>query len=140
MKTITPYIFFGGNCEAALDHYKNVLGAEVTMVMHYNQSPDPVPEGMLAEGFENKVMHASFKIGESDLMGSDGCKPGDLVKGLTLSYLASTKEEADKVFAGLAEGGEVTMPLDKTFWSPYFGMLEDKFGIGWMVTMEGEPA
>ena len=137
-KTITPYIFFGGNCEEAMNAYKTILNAEIGMVMHFNQSPDPVPEGMLAPGFENKVMHASFTIGGTEIFASDGCNPDDAGQGFMLHYPIDSTEEGDKIFSALAEGGEVIMPLEKTFWSPYYGMVKDRFGIGWMVSIVGE--
>ncbi|MGC3991966.1 MAG: VOC family protein [Chthoniobacteraceae bacterium] len=123
-------------CAEAIEFYKKTIGAEVQMLMHYNESPEPTPPGMLAEGWETKVMHASFKIGGSLLMGSDGCSAGDgAFNGFSLSLALPTEAEAQRVFAALSEGGEVRMPLTKTFWSPCFGMLKDRFGMGWMITL-----
>jgi PhnB protein len=106
------------------------------MMMRFKDSPEPCDPGMVAPGFENKIMHASFRIGETMVMASDGCGP-DAPKfgGFSLSLSVPTEAEADKAFAALAEGGKVNMPLTKTFWSPRFGMLEDKFGIGWMINV-----
>ena len=132
---IQPYLFFGGRCEEALEFYKSTLGAQVDMVMHYSDSPEPMPPGRLAPGFENKVMHASFRVGGSALMASDGCEEGLGFSGFSLSLALPNADEAERVFASLSEGGEVTMQLSKTFWSPSFGMLTDRFGIGWMVTV-----
>lgn len=137
---VQSYLFFGGRCEEALNFYRAAIGAEVDMLMRYSDSPEPAPEGMLAEGWENKVMHASFRVGETTLMASDGCNEADgRFSGFSLSLTAPTEAEANRVFAALSDGGTVKMPLCKTFWSPCFGMLEDRFGMGWMVTVP-EPA
>ena len=131
--TITPYLFFGGRCEEALEFYRRAIGAQVDRVMKFNDSPEPPPPGVLAPGFENKVMHASFRVGGSTVMASDGCHEGTKFEGFSLSLTVPTEAEADRAFSALAEGGEVKMPLAKTFWSPRFGMVTDRFGIGWMV-------
>ncbi len=133
---IQPYLFFGGRCEEALEFYRTVLGAQVDMLMRFNESPEPTPPGMLAEGFENKVMHASFRIGGTSLMASDGGCPADgNFHGFSLSLAVPSEADANRVFAALAAGGQVKMPLAKTFWSPCFGMLTDRFGLGWMVSV-----
>ncbi len=134
---IQPYLFFGGHCEEALDFYKSAIGAEVQMLMRYSDSPDPMPPSMLPAGYESKVMHASFKIGSTVLMASDGCggEESKGFRGFSLSLALATEAETDLAFNALAVGGEVTMPLAKTFWSPRFGMLQDKFGMGWMITV-----
>ncbi len=134
---LQPYLFFGGRCDEAIAFYKAAVGAEVEMLMRYNESPDPMPPGVLAPGFEKKVMHASLKVGDSVVMVSDGCGGPDEPKlgGFSLSLAVPTEADADRVFAALSEGGEVTMPLGKTFWSPRFGMLTDRFGIGRMVNV-----
>jgi uncharacterized glyoxalase superfamily protein PhnB len=134
---VQPYLFFSGRCEEALDFYKKSLGATITMVMRFNESPDPVPEGMLQPGFENKVMHASFNIGKMMLMASDGCGDGTHFEGFRLALSVPTEEECNRAFAALADGGNVDMPLAKTFWSPRYGMVTDKFGVGWMVMVPG---
>jgi PhnB protein len=132
---LEPYLFFNGRCEEAIDFYKKALGAEVTMLMRMNEAPDPPPPGAIPVGFENKVMHASLRIGEMQLMVSDGnsnMQPS--FKGFSLSLGMTDVAEAERTFAALlAGGGKVTMPLGKTFWSPAFGMVEDQFGVGWMV-------
>lgn len=137
MKTLVqPYLFFGGRCEEALAFYQASMGAEVEMLMRYSESPDPMPPGMLAEGFENKVMHASFRVGETTLMASDGCSDEEgKFSGFSLSLTLPTEADCQRVFDALAEGGKVEMPLGKTFWSPCFGMVTDKFGMGWMITV-----
>ena len=127
---------FGGRCEEALEFYRQSVGAEVSMLMRYKESPEPVPSGMLADGFEDKIMHCSFRVGETTLMASDGCSPEDGgFNGFMLSLSLPTEADTDRVFAALSAGGEVKMPLTKTFWSPRFGMLTDRFGLGWMVTV-----
>ncbi len=134
---VQPYLFFGGRCEEALEFYKRALGAEIDMLMRYSEAPEPPPEGMLAPGLENKIMHASFRLGENTLMASDGCGDVPGFEGFSLSLTLPTEDEANHAFAALAEGGRVRMPLAKTFWSPCFGMVADRFGIGWMVTIPG---
>ena len=132
---VQPYLFFGGRCEEAVAFYRTAIGAEVEMLMRYSDSPEPQPEGRLPAGYENKVMHASFRIGETELMASDGCGEDDTFGGFSLSLSVATEAEAERAFAALSEGGKVTMPLAKTFWSSRFGMVEDRFGMGWMVTV-----
>lgn len=137
--SIQPYLFFSGRCEEALDFYSKHLGAKVDMMMRFNESPDPTPPEMLQPGFEKKIMHASFHIGSSALMASDGCDDKSKFDGFRLALSVATEAEANKAFSALANGGSVMMPLTKTFWSPCFGMVTDKFGIGWMVSVPGEP-
>ncbi len=132
---VEPYLFFGGRCEEALDFYRSTLDAQIIMVMRFNESPQPLPPGVLQPGFENKVMHSSFTIGETTLMASDGCDDKSTFRGFSLSLMVPTEAEAGRVFALLADGGQVTMPLGKTFWSPCYGMLIDRFGVGWMVNV-----
>src|SRR3954468_10531296 len=131
---VQPYLFFDGRCEEALDFYASALGAEVTMVMRYRDAPDPPPPGMIAPGSEGKIMHASFRLGETIVMASDGRCGGQLeFKGFSLSLTVASEGEADRVFAALAEGGQVHMPLGTTFFAPRFGMVADRFGVSWMV-------
>lgn len=134
---VQPYLFFGGRCEEALEFYRTTLGAQVDMLMRHKESPEPPPPGVLAPGFENKIMHASFHIGATALMASDGCGEGSGFEGFSLSLAVPTEAEADRAFAALADGGQVRMPLAKTFWSSRFGMLTDRFGIGWMIIVQG---
>ncbi len=139
MKTlIEPYLFFSGRCEEALAFYSTVLGAEVTYMMRFSDSPEATPPGMLAPGFEDKVMHATFTIGGNTLMASDGCDDKSSFSGFKLSLSLPTQAETERAFNLLAEGGSIEMPLSKTFWSPSFGMLTDRFGLGWMVSVEDE--
>lgn len=131
---IQPYIFFGGRCDEALEFYRNAVGAKLEVLMRYKESPEPLPPGMLEEGFEDKVMHCSFTVGESAIMASDGCSAEDAnFTGFRLSLSVPDAAEAERAFAALSDGGSVMMPLTKTFWSPCFGMLTDRFGLGWMV-------
>jgi PhnB protein len=135
---VQPYLFFGGRCDEALKFYQTALGAEVLMLSRFKDSPDPY---MVQLGMEEKVMHASFKIGETTLMASDGrCEGEARFEGFSLSISVPDEKEAERVFAALSEGGEVTMPLEKTFWSPKFGMLTDRFGVGWMVSIAQDAA
>ncbi|MCK6430098.1 VOC family protein [Betaproteobacteria bacterium PRO7] len=133
---VEPYLFFEGTCEKAIEFYRKALGAELEMLMRYKEAPEPPPPGMVPPGWDDKVMHASFRIGESRVMASDDCtlqaKPG----GFSLSIAASDVAQGEQLFKALADGGKVTMPFGKTFWSPGFGMLTDRFGIGWMVNTE----
>lgn len=130
---IQPYLTFHGRCQEALDFYTKAVGAQVEMRMLFSESPDPVPPGMLQPGFENKIMHSSFRIGGNTIMASDGCAEGPGFSGFSLSYTVANETEAKRIFEALADGGTVQMPLTKTFWSPCFGMLTDRFGLGWMI-------
>ena len=127
------YLFFDGRAEEALDFYKKTLGVEVEMLMRYKDAPPEAKEGC-APGTENKVMHSSFKLGDQRVMASDGYAKGNPeFKGFSLSLAVNDEAEADKLFAALGEGGQVQMPLMKTFFSPKFGVVQDKFGVGWMI-------
>jgi PhnB protein len=135
---IQPYLFFGGRCQEALDFYRDRAGAQIGMVMHFDESPDPVPKGMLQPGFEHKVMHSEFRLGGSTILASDGLTEKESVfKGFSLALLVPTEAEADRLFDALADGGHVQMALGKTFWSPRYGMLTDRFGVAWMVMVPG---
>ncbi len=136
--TVSPYLFFSGRCEEALSFYEIALGAKTTMKMRFNESPEPVPPGMLQSGFESKIMHASFKIGAMTLMASDGCDDKSRFDGLRLALTLSSNESCEKCFHALADGGTIDMPLVKTFWSPLYGMVTDKFGLGWMVMVASQ--
>jgi PhnB protein len=131
---IQPYLFFDGHCEEAIEFYKKALAAEVTMLMRFKESPEPPQPGMIPPGSENKVMHASLRIGEATVLASDGQCHGEAnFQGFSLSITVRTEAEADRIFAALADGGQVRTPLTKTFFSPRFGMVADRFGVGWMV-------
>ena len=131
---LQPYLFFDGRCEEAIDFYRGALGAEVQMLMRNKESPEPHQPGMLPQGSENKVMHATIRIGDTSVMMSDGmCKGQPNFQGFSLSLEMPNAAEADRVFNRLADGGQVRMPLQKTFFSPRFGMIADRFGVGWMI-------
>lgn len=136
--TVQAYLFFGGRCEEALEFYKTALHAKVGMMLRFNDSPDPTPPGMLQSGFETKIMHSSFQVGGMTLMASDGCDDKSRFAGFRLALSVPTEAAADRAFNALAEGGKVDMPLMKTFWSPRYGMVTDKFGVGWMVMVPGQ--
>jgi PhnB protein len=131
---IQPYLFFEGRAEEAAEFYKSKLGAEVTMLMRNKDAPEKPPPGMLPPGSENKVMHMALRIGDTTVLASDGsCKGKPNFQGISLSLTVKDEAEAKKVFAALSDGGQVQMPLGKTFFSPSFGMVADRFGVGWMV-------
>ena len=131
--SIQPYLFFDGRAEEALAFYKKVLGAKNEMVLRFSQMPDPQP-GSIPPGAENKIMHMNFEIGGTQIMASDGqCGGQAKFEGFALTYNCKDEAEAQRVFKDLSEGGQVRMPLAKTFFSSAFGMLADKFGVGWMV-------
>ncbi|MET0668927.1 MAG: VOC family protein [Xanthobacteraceae bacterium] len=130
-----PYLFFDGRCEEAIAFYKKALGAEVEMMMRFKEAPEQPPPGVLAPGSDNKVMHACLRINGSSVMASDGCAQQGKPKfqGFSLSVNAKDEAEADRMFAALADGGKVEMPLGKTFFAKRFGSVSDRFGVGWMV-------
>ncbi len=137
---VQAYLFFGGHCEEALAFYRDAIGAEIDLLMRFDESPDPVPAGVLQPGFERKVMHSAFRVGGTTIMASDGCDEGSGFSGFSLSLSLASEDEADRAFAALAEGGTISMPLGKTFWSPRYGMLTDRFGISWMVGVSAAQA
>ena len=135
---IQPYLFFGGRCEEAMECYRKALGAEVLMTARFKDAPEPHPG--LPECFADKIMHTTLRIGETLLMASDGMCDGKAnFEGFSLSITVADEAEAERVFAALSEGGLVTMPLEKTFWVPKYGMLQDRFGVGWMVSVMHKP-
>lgn len=131
---IDPYLFFNGRCEEAIEFYKKALGATVEFMMRNSESPEPPPPGMLPPGSEQKIMHASVHIGGALVMMSDGmCDGNTAFKGFSLSLDCPDADSAREAFAALAVGGQISVPLGKTFWAPLFGMVNDRFGVGWMV-------
>lgn len=132
---IEPYLFFNGRCEEAIEFYKKALGVEVVMLMRYKESPEPPPPGRIPPGWDNKIMHTTLRIGNAIVMASDGCSEGTNFQGFSLSLSVANEAEAERAFTALSEGGQVQMPLAKTFWSPCFGMVADRFGVGWMVSV-----
>lgn len=130
---IEPYLFFEGCCEEALEFYRTALGAEITTLLRFKESPDPA---MCAPGSEDKVMHAIIRIGDTPLMASDGrCQGNAAFQGFSLSLALTDETEARRLYAALSDGGQVQMPLTKTFWSPLFGMVADRFGVSWMINV-----
>ncbi len=128
---VQPYLFFDGRCEEALDFYKKAIGAQVEMLMRWKDSPD---KSMCTPDNADKVMHVQFKVGDSTIMGSDGRNTGNPnFQGFALTINAKDEAEVDRLFNALSDGGKVTMALTKTFFSPRFGMLADKFGMNWML-------
>ena len=131
---VQPYLFFDGRCEEAIEFYKKAIGAQVGMLMRFKDSPEPCPEGMVPPGSENKVIHTSLQIGDTTVMASDGnCKGAPSFQGISLSLDAKDDAEAKRLFDALSAGGQVQMPLGKTFFASSFGMVADKFGVSWMV-------
>jgi PhnB protein len=133
---VQAYLKFAGRCEEALEFYKKQVGAEVTTVMRWSDSPEP--EMKAPPGWEKKIMHAAFKVGETTLMADDGMgAPGQAeFKGFTLALTAANDADTKRLFDALGDGGSVQMPLTKTFWTSSFGMLTDPFGVPWMVMTE----
>jgi PhnB protein len=130
---VEAYLFFEGRCDEALEFYRRALGAEVTMLMRFKESPDP---GMCLPGAGEKVMHANLRIGDTSVMVSDGrCEGPPSFQGFALSLAMTDEAEAARRFAAPSEGGKVLMPLSKTFWSPLFGMVADRFGVSWMINV-----
>lgn len=133
---IQPYLFFEGRTEEALQFYSKVLGAKVDMLMRFKDAPEAPPPGACAPGSADKVMHASFHIGDAEVMASDGmCSGKPSFQGFSLSVSARDEADAKRMFTQLSEGGQVQMPLGKTFFSPSFGMVADRFGVSWMVVV-----
>lgn len=138
---IQPYLFFDGRCEEAIEFYKKALGAKVEMLMRFKESSEPPPPGAIPPGSENKIMHSCLRIGDTAIMASDGnCAGKQKFQGFSLSLTARDESEADRLFKALSDGGQVQMPLTKTFFSPRFGMVADRFGVGWMIIVAAEAA
>jgi PhnB protein len=134
---IQPYLFFNGRAEEAIEFYRRALGGEVTMLMRFKDAPpsDGSNGCAVAPGTENKIMHGSIRIGATEVLMSDGQCDGKAPSfgGFSLSLTTTSEADARRLFNGLADGGVVQMPLGKTFFSPAFGMVADRFGVGWMV-------
>src|SRR4051794_37810167 len=134
---VQPYLFFDGRCEEAIEFYRNALGAEVTMLMRYKDAPVPCGDsGTAPPGNADKVMHSSFRIGKTTVMASDcHCQGQPNFQGISLALAAPSDAAAAKMFNSLADGGQVHMPLTATFFSTSFGVVADRFGVGWMITV-----
>jgi len=142
--SVQPYVFFPGKCEEAMEFYRKAIGAEIAFSMRYKEAPpcDPpagAPKPQMPPNWGEKIMHASVKIGGSTIMFSDGCSQQQGFDGFSLSLTVPNPAEAEKAFTALAKGGQVQMPLNKTFFSPAFGVLKDQFGVSWMVYVPGGP-
>lgn len=136
---VNNYLFFSGRCDEALAFYKQHLSADIKFLIRFNETPEPMPEGVLQPGFENKVMHAEFSLGNVRVMASDGCNDVEKFSGFRIALNVPDEDEARRIFAALASnGGKIDMPLTKTFWSPLYGQVTDQFGVGWMVMLPGE--
>ena len=132
---VEPYLFLEGRCDEAIEFYRKAFGAELTMLMRFSESPEP--PACESAGNEDKVMHAEILIGKTTLMLSDGlCQGPPNFQGFSLSLSVADETDAERLFTELSEGGEVQMPLGKTFWSPLFGMVADRFGVSWMIHVE----
>jgi PhnB protein len=134
---VNNYLFFSGRCDEALAFYQQHLSAEIKFLIRFNEMPDPMPEGVLQPGFENKVMHAEFSLGNTRIMASDGCNDAEKFSGFRIALNVPDEEEARRIFAALTTNGQITMPLEKTFFSPLYGQVTDQFGVGWMVMLPG---
>ena len=132
---INPYLNFDGRTEEALAFYKKAVGADIGLVMRYKDLPAGQPT--MGSPTPDKIMHASFKVGDSVVFASDGrCASAAEFKGVTLSLSAKTDAEGEKLFKALGEGGKIQMPMAETFFATRFGMLSDRFGLAWMVIVE----
>lgn len=137
---VKNYLFFSGRCEEALDYYQQHLNARVNFLLRFNESPDVIPEGVLQEGFANKIMHAEFSVGDVAIFASDGCNDASEFSGFRLALSIAEEETVRRIFTALAQGGRIDMPLTPTFWSPLYGQVTDQFGVGWMLMLPGEAA
>ncbi|GAB3627332.1 3-demethylubiquinone-9 3-methyltransferase [Pandoraea terrae] len=136
---VQPYLFFDGRCEEAIRFYEKALGAKVEVLMRNSDSPEPHPPGMLPPGSENKVMHATVKIGDSTVFMSDGmCSGAVKFEGFSLSLDFTKDEDVDRYFNILVEGGEANMPPGKTFFASRFAMVKDQFGMHWMLIVPAQ--
>jgi PhnB protein len=130
---VQPYLSFEGRCEEAIEFYKGAVGAKVDMMMRFKEAPAD-QQGMISPESKDKVMHAAFKVGDTQVLASDGrCTGKASFSGITLSISVDSAADADKLFNALSKGGQVTMPMSETFFANRFGMCSDKFGVAWMV-------
>lgn len=128
---VQPYLFFDGRCEEAIEFYKRAAGAKVEMMLRYKEAPEQSPD--MHAGYGDKIMHANLRIGDSTVLLSDDCMSHPNFQGFSLAIIAESVDEVARTYAALAQGGKAMMPPTKTFWSPSYGMLVDKFGVHWMV-------
>ncbi len=138
---VQPYLNFNGRCDEAIEFYKKALGAEVLMLMRFKDCPEPQDKAKIEPGVADKVMHSTLRIGDSTIHASDGrCLGATTFEGVSLSLYAANDAEADRLFTALADGGNITMPIGKTFFSSRFGMVTDRFGVAWMILVRTNPA
>ena len=131
---VQTYLFFDGRCEEALDFYKKTLGATVEMLMRFKEAPD---QSTVKPESREKVMHCAFRIGDTQVLASDGhCMGKPSFQGFALTITANDEGEAESLFGALSDGGQVQMPMTETFFASRFGMAADKFGTSWMVLSE----
>lgn len=131
---VQPYLFFDGRCDEAIAFYRKTLDAEVISLMRFKDHPPPHKPGMFPPNSDDKVMHAALRIGETTVMASDGrCTGHPKFEGMSLSLMPASDAEAERLFAALGDGGQVQMPMNKTFFASRFGMVADRFGVSWMV-------
>ncbi len=136
---IQPHLCFEGRCEEAVEFYRKALGAEVNVLVRFKDMPGPHPPGAIPPGAEDKVMHTSFRIGDSTILASDGrCQGPPDFRSVQLALQVPDAATAERLFTALTDGGQVQMPLGKTFWSPCFGMVADRFGVTWMVNVTAQ--
>ena len=134
---VQPYLFFDGKCEEALEFYKTAIGAKVDMLMRFKENPDKPDPSHMPPNSGDKVMHAAFKVGDTQILASDGhCAGKPSFQGFGLALNAKNDAEAEKLFAALGKGGQIQQPLVKTFFASKFGMVADRFGIMWLVIAE----
>ena len=128
---VQAYLFFDGRCDEAIDFYKKSVGATVDMLMRFKEAPD---QGMVSPETKEKVMHCAFHVGDTQILASDGhCAGKPIFQGSALAITVSSDAEAERIFGALGDGGQVQMPMSETFFASRFGMVADKFGVGWMV-------
>ncbi len=137
--SLSVYLYFGGQCRDAFDHYVSIFDAEEICRQTFADGPADMFEGQPSD----YIMHTSIKIGDTILMGSDRAAPCDtptvMGNNFSISYRPLSKEDADEKFAKLSTGGQTTMALQETFWGSYFGLCTDKFGIHWMFNYPLDP-
>lgn len=134
-RQVQPYLSFNGRCEEAIEFYRGAINAQVVALLRFKDVQGQ-PAGRVPPGSENKIMHAAFKVGETTVLASDGeCSESAQFEGISLTLMAPSNEEAERLFAALADGGQVKMPLAQTFFSSRFGMVTDRFGVTWMISV-----
>lgn len=135
---VQAYLFFDGTCEEALQFYERAIGAKIEALMRFSECPD---QQYVAPGTHDKIMHANFRVGDTQLMASDGnCSGAANFAGVSLSITVTSNGDADRLFNALADGGQIQMPLGETFFAHRFGMVADKFGVSWMIIHPKQPA